>query len=99
MARYMEALIQVTIAALAAALIVSLVPGSSGSKMTYILGLLTIACLGCLVAIIGMIRVLLRTIDMRVILECGCVAKSDTTLSGYCPVHGTQQIVAYDPVA
>lgn len=70
---------------------------SGGRGIIYLFSLLIIAFFACCAAFIGMVRVLLHTIDMKVILECGCVAKTDTTLGGHCPVHGPQRIAAYDP--
>jgi hypothetical protein len=70
---------------------------SSGGWMGYIFSLLVMMLIACFAAFIVMVRVLLRTITMRVILECGCVAETDTTEGGHCPVHGPQRIAAYDP--
>ena len=70
---------------------------SGGGWTGYISSMLIMALIACFAAFIAMVRVLLRTIDMRVILECGCVAETDTTLGGRCPVHGPQRITAYDP--
>lgn len=70
---------------------------SDGGWIGYILGLLVMALIACLAALIVMVRVLLRTINMRVILECGCVVETDTKEGGHCPVHGPQRIAAYDP--
>ncbi len=70
---------------------------SSEGWMGYIFSLLVIMLVACFAALIVMVRVLLRTINMRVILECGCVAETDTTEGGHCPVHGPQRIAAYDP--
>lgn len=70
---------------------------SGGSWIGYIFGLLVIVLITCFAALIVMVRVLLRTINMRVILQCGCVAETDTTEGGHCPAHGPQRIAAYDP--
>lgn len=70
---------------------------SDGSWVGYIFGLLAMALIACFAALTMMVRVLLGTIDMRVILECGCIAETDTTEGGHCPVHGPQRIAAYDP--
>lgn len=70
---------------------------SGGGWIGYIFGLLVMVLVACFAALIVMARVLLRTINMRVILECGCVAETDTTEGGHCPVHGPQRIAAYDP--
>lgn len=70
---------------------------SGGSWTGYTFGLLIMALIACFATIIVTVRVLMRTIDMRVILECGCIAETDTTKGGHCPVHGSQPIAAYDP--
>jgi hypothetical protein len=70
---------------------------SGGTWTSHTLGLVIMALIACFAAIIVAARVLMRTIDMRVILECGCVAETDTTEGGHCPVHGPQRIAAYDP--
>ncbi len=70
---------------------------SDGGWVGYIFGLLVMALILCFAVLTMTVRVLLRTIDMRVILECGCVAETDTTEGGHCPVHGLQRIAAYDP--
>lgn len=70
---------------------------SGERSVGYIIGLLVMALITCSAALAVTVRVLLRTIDMRVILECGCFAETDTTEGGHCPVHGPQRIAAYDP--
>jgi hypothetical protein len=70
---------------------------SGGDWVGYIFGLLVMTLLTCFAALTLAVRVLLRTIEMRVILECGCLAETDTTEGGHCPVHGPQRIAAYDP--
>jgi hypothetical protein len=70
---------------------------SGGTWTSHTLGLVIMALIACFAAIIVAARVLMRTIDMRVILECGCVAETDTSEGGHCPIHGPQRIAAYDP--
>lgn len=70
---------------------------SGGAWTGYTLGLLIMVLTACSTGIIVAARVLLHTIDMRVILECGCVIETDTTDGGHCSVHGPQRIAACDP--
>lgn len=70
---------------------------SGGAWTGYIFGTLGMILITCFTALIMTVRVLLRTINMKVILECGCVVKTDTTEGGHCPTHGLQRIAAYDP--
>jgi hypothetical protein len=70
---------------------------SGGAWTGYTFVLLIMALIAYFAAIVVTVRVLMCTINMRVILECGCTAETDTAKGAHCPVHGPQPVAVYDP--